>query len=466
LADAFPWSSWMRPAAVAIASLLAAGVASAEPPPTPDTADVRRALIFTGHYSALERGAPDALLRKAIQSWQSANEMEIGDALPPEATKALLADGLKQRYAVGWAMLRDKAVGLEIGVPTKLVKYTGSHPSNSTFEYGFEGEIGYKLIVRYGDYNCATMNSFYARSVSAMRPAYAARQDDWFALASSVNGKVEYWKAICRPSAIALASVNLTAEQFAKHGVLVTAMADSFSLGRHFNSTAVPHPKIDEPPTRPADYKEGETPRGPKVAAAELPANVDGTGKIGALRLAARTGAELRTEQVFEQAGAAVYMVKAGDRQGSAVAIGENELLTNCHVVADMVRVTLVRDRTEIAADLVSKNVVGDRCVLRTATRLPKWVRARPYDNIRVGERAFTIGTPRGFELTVAEGIVSSKRVLDGRRYVQTSAPVSPGSSGGGLFDSEGQLLGITTFLIRDAQNLNFAIAADEYAKQ
>ncbi len=462
---ASPWSSRIRPAVMGLAILLAAGVAVAEPPPAPDPGDVRRALIFTGHYSALERGAPDALLRKAIQSWQSANEMAVTEDLPPDAANTLLADGLKQRYAVGWATMRDKAVGLELGIPTKLVKFTGTHPTNSTLEYGFDGEIDYKLFVRYGDYNCGTMNTFYSRSVAAMRPAFAARQDDWFAIATSVNGKVEYWKAICRPSAIALATIGLTAEQFAKHGVLVTAMADSFTLGRHFNSTAVPHPKIDAPPPRPADYKDGETPRAPKVAAAELPPNVDGTGKIAALRVAARTGAELRTEQVFEQAGAAVYMVKAGDRQGSAVAIGETELLTNCHVVADMTKVTLTRDHTEIAADLVSKNVAGDRCVLRTATRLPKWVRARPYDNIRVGERAFTIGTPRGFELTVAEGIVSSKRILDGRRYVQTSAPVSPGSSGGGLFDSEGQLLGITTFLIRDAQNLNFAIAADEYAK-
>ncbi len=196
---AFQWSSRMRPAVMGLATLLSAGVAMAEPPAAPDSGDIRRALIFTGHYSALERGAPDALLRKAIQSWQSANEMAVTEDLPPDATNTLLADGLKQRYAVGWAMLRDKAVGLELGIPTKLVKFAGTHPTNSTLEYGFDGEIDYKLFVRYGDYNCGTMNTFYSRSVAAMRPAFAARQDDWFALASSVNGKVEYWKAICRP---------------------------------------------------------------------------------------------------------------------------------------------------------------------------------------------------------------------------------------------------------------------------
>jgi S1-C subfamily serine protease len=156
-------------------------------------------------------------------------------------------------------------------------------------------------------------------------------------------------------------------------------------------------------------------------------------------------------------------MVKAGNAQGSAVAVGDNELLTNCHVVGDLTSVALVRDHNEIAAEIVSKNVAADRCVLRTQAKLPRWVRGRAYDGVRIGERAFTIGTPRGLELTVAEGIVSSKRVMHDRLYVQTSAPVSPGSSGGGLFDERGNLLGITSFKIDDAENLNFAIAAEDF---
>jgi S1-C subfamily serine protease len=67
--------------------------------------------------------------------------------------------------------------------------------------------------------------------------------------------------------------------------------------------------------------------------------------------------------------------------------------------------------------------------------------------------------------LTLAEGIVSSKRAKDDERLFQTSAPISRGSSGGGLFDAHGNLVGITTFMIKDAQNLNFAIAAEEFAK-
>jgi S1-C subfamily serine protease len=48
---------------------------------------------------------------------------------------------------------------------------------------------------------------------------------------------------------------------------------------------------------------------------------------------------------------------------------------------------------------------------------------------------------------------------------IQTTAPISPGSSGGGLFDAQGSLVGITTMVRRDSQNLNFAIAADSFRR-
>ena len=89
----------------------------------------------------------------------------------------------------------------------------------------------------------------------------------------------------------------------------------------------------------------------------------------------------------------------------------------------------------------------------------------RPYADVKVGERVFTVGAPQGLELSLADGMISSKRTSDNWRYFQTSAPISKGSSGGGLFDAQGNLVGITTFMLKDSQNLNFAIAAEEFAK-
>src|SRR6185503_9319565 len=96
-------------------------------------------------------------------------------------------------------------------------------------------------------------------------------------------------------------------------------------------------------------------------------------------------------------------------------------------------------------------DVEADRCVLQLVpaadvVALPKWVRVRPFADVKIGEHVFTVGAPQGLELSLAEGIVSSKRIVDTRRLFQTSAPISSGSSGGGLFDAHGHLIGITTF--------------------
>jgi hypothetical protein len=79
---------------------------------------------------------------------------------------------------------------------------------------------------------------------------------------------------------------------------------------------------------------------------------------------------------------------------------------------------------------------------------------------LRVGQRVYAIGAPEGLDLTISEGLVSSIREMDGAHYIQTSAPISSGSSGGGLFDVEGRLVGLTAFIIAEGQNLNFALPA------
>jgi S1-C subfamily serine protease len=69
----------------------------------------------------------------------------------------------------------------------------------------------------------------------------------------------------------------------------------------------------------------------------------------------------------------------------------------------------------------------------------------------------------------MASGVLSGIREERGYSYVQTTAPISPGSSGGGLFDARGNLVGITTMVLvgseRLNQSLNFAIPAEVFAK-
>ncbi|WP_191623397.1 S1C family serine protease [Pandoraea fibrosis] len=108
-----------------------------------------------------------------------------------------------------------------------------------------------------------------------------------------------------------------------------------------------------------------------------------------------------------------------------------------------------------------------DLCQLRVDEMTAPPVARAPMNTLRVGQKVYTLGSPSGQELSLADGIISSLHLDTDERIslIQTSAPVSPGSSGGGLFDTEGRLIGLTTAVLEDArhlnQNLNYAIPAN-----
>jgi hypothetical protein len=77
----------------------------------------------------------------------------------------------------------------------------------------------------------------------------------------------------------------------------------------------------------------------------------------------------------------------------------------------------------------------------------------------QVGEKVVVLGNPKGMEWSAADGIVSAVREKNKRRFIQISAPISPGSSGGPALNMQGQVIGVNTFHIIGGQNLNFASA-------
>lgn len=77
-----------------------------------------------------------------------------------------------------------------------------------------------------------------------------------------------------------------------------------------------------------------------------------------------------------------------------------------------------------------------------------------------VGEDMFTIGTPEGMDLTLSKGIVSSIRNVEQGDWIQTTCPISSGSSGSPAFDSKGSFLGIAVESLKEGQNINFLVSA------
>jgi serine protease Do len=108
----------------------------------------------------------------------------------------------------------------------------------------------------------------------------------------------------------------------------------------------------------------------------------------------------------------------------------------------------------------------GDRCTLKAAGQLPTYVTAtRRQSGLLVGEDVAAIGNPKGLDTSLSRGLVAQKRNKSGHAYIQTDAAISSGSSGGGLFDTSGNLVGITTFKVSTGESLNFAIAIDEFCR-
>lgn len=80
---------------------------------------------------------------------------------------------------------------------------------------------------------------------------------------------------------------------------------------------------------------------------------------------------------------------------------------------------------------------------------------------ISVGEKVIAIGSPQGLENTVSDGIISAIRSDNSVRYLQITAPISPGSSGGPVLNGDGRVIGIATMQMREGQNLNFAVSTE-----
>ena len=119
-------------------------------------ADVRMALIWTGHLDAVYKGELAAAVRKAAQAWQKSKGHTTTDKLPDEQKVELLAEGLKERDDVGWSMLRDSAVGFAVGFPAKLVTFGAPRTEGNVLWYHGGGEVTQSLGVHLGYPSCAT----------------------------------------------------------------------------------------------------------------------------------------------------------------------------------------------------------------------------------------------------------------------------------------------------------------------
>lgn len=131
-------------------------------------------------------------------------------------------------------------------------------------------------------------------------------------------------------------------------------------------------------------------------------------------------------------------------------------IVTNAHVVEDALRIRVrLADDHEYTGKLVGKDLHADLAVLRIPARHLEAARMGDSRHLRAGEPVVAVGNPLGFEHSVSVGVVSANRVgpirVDGSvlgDMIQTDAAINQGNSGGGLFTSDGRLIGINTAIM------------------
>ena len=160
--------------------------------------------------------------------------------------------------------------------------------------------------------------------------------------------------------------------------------------------------------------------------------------------------------------------------QGSGFIISaDGIILTNAHVVRDAREVTVkLTDRREFRAKVLGADPKTDVAVLKIEAKNLPVVALGKTSELKVGEWVLAIGSPFGFENTVTAGVVSAKgRSLPDDSavpFIQTDVAVNPGNSGGPLFNTRGEVVGINSQIYSRTggyQGLSFAVPIDVAAK-
>lgn len=178
-----------------------------------------------------------------------------------------------------------------------------------------------------------------------------------------------------------------------------------------------------------------------------------------------------------------VFILTDGGFGSGSLVDNEGHVITNLHVVKNYTNIIVVfkpRDSAELKKELafttqvVKIDRIKDLALLKINTP-PKnfsFLKLGNSSSIAVGQDAHAIGHPNGEIWTYTKGFISQIRsgyewvTTDGMVHranvIQTQTPINPGSSGGPLFNDQGNLIGINSFQRVQAEGLNFAVAVDE----
>jgi S1-C subfamily serine protease len=177
---------------------------------------------------------------------------------------------------------------------------------------------------------------------------------------------------------------------------------------------------------------------------------------------------ELSAESIYEKCSPSVFFIMVYDAGGRPIATGSGffisssgDAVTNYHVIknASSAVIKISSGEEYNVLGITGFNKENDLALLKIDGDGFSYLEIGDASVSSTGATIYAIGSPLGFSNTISEGIISSSaRLIDGINYIQITAPISPGSSGGALLNKQGQVIGVTAASIVDGQNLNLAV--------
>jgi len=175
-------------------------------------------------------------------------------------------------------------------------------------------------------------------------------------------------------------------------------------------------------------------------------------------------------QQIAKRAFRSTVLLVMEDSNGQPLSLGsgfivhDEEVASNLHVVEGAVRgyAKLVGQKTKYdIKGITAVDSKRDLVILKIPNMKSRVLSISNSDNVEVGEPVYAVGNPQGLEGTFSQGIVSSIREVGDDKLLQITAPISPGSSGGPVLNSEGKVIGVSVATFKGGQNLNFAIPSN-----
>lgn len=180
---------------------------------------------------------------------------------------------------------------------------------------------------------------------------------------------------------------------------------------------------------------------------------------------------ELTAKEIYKKCGPStveITAVKAGDTFiGSGFFVEKNKVVTNYHVIsgASQITITMQDMKKFTVSRILGYDAMLDLVILEVDAKGYEPLKLSSSD-VSVGESVYALGSPLGLTGTMTDGMVSSaSRVIEGVNFIQITAPISQGNSGGPLVNVYGEVVGVNTMYYEDGQNLNFSIDVQELTK-